>query len=410
MSGESAAAAAVTTNPVVESPTPTATALHSGERTVSAFTPEVNATEILERAKAAYGLPINDDDSAASGGSSERTPAADDDKDKGKSKNKDKPPAVDKPAADKPLDAEALRSLAKDGKFTEILEQLGVDPEGLNIPSSRFAEFRKQQKKAEERIAAREDTLRKRDAEFQTVLSQALSQVEPLTRAKELYEKGDVVGALSKAFGDKFETVMDHALRQQSGKDPELISLRRKEEQREREAKEQREREAQHRSTAAQRAKEAQYVSQLSEEFKTLGGGLEAAAEIQGLSERVMRYQLDQYNAGKDVPETEQALRSVLTETAIENHNRVGKVLARLYPEKFRGVDATGGAQASANTDRTGRTSSNTDPAGRSPELGKGRKGLPVSRVGATPTKRPEEMSREELIQHFSGIMRDEQE
>jgi hypothetical protein len=94
---------------------------------------------------------------------------------------------------------EALYALAKEGKFDELLKALEIDPKGLEVPSSRYAEFRRLQKSEREKTEKHRQSVLSYEAQVKGKVDAVLRDFAPFVKAKEAWDAGDVVGAIGQS-------------------------------------------------------------------------------------------------------------------------------------------------------------------------------------------------------------------
>jgi len=355
----------------------------------SVFTPEENIGALVQAAKEA----AEETKASKAGGEeatedqpSDGTATADDKSDEQKPSSED--------ATGSAVSVDELRELAKTGKFEDLIAKLGIDPKGIKVPASRFAEFRIAQQRERQKIAQQSEALRAREADVQAKIADIKKQFEPLFNARQAYESGDVRGALQTAFGDDFDAIVRRAIEQQAGKDPELIALKRREEQREKEAQK-RAHEEQTRAAEAARVKaETAYVERLGGELATDTDPLVAkAAKKPDFVRAVYQAQLIRYNGGKGVELTPTEAAQEVLKTIRDAHLSWSEVFG------------PAGGDSAESTDRGGKSPSITSPTGKASEGPAKRKGVSPMLTGTAPQKPVESMDPDELIRHFGKIM-----
>jgi hypothetical protein len=283
-------------------------------------------------------------------------------------------PKPDDPKKDSPVpDVKELQKLAKDGKYKEVLEALGIEVEGTKIPSDRFAKFRRMQKVEKEKLEARAKQVTQKEQAVNQQVAAVLRDYEGFSKAKRAWDDGDVVGAIEAAFGETLDAISDKALKQKLSSDPEVHKLRRRletKEQEEKKAQEEAQRVAAQREQAKQ---EAAYIENLAESLQTIGDPTIAKASKKPDFVRAV------FNAQMHAFHTEGV--ELLPDEAAE------RVIKTLRDAHLSWSEVFGSSSASAeNTDETGKQSLHTSQAGRSPEsVRKQPKGVPLARAKVTP-------------------------
>ena len=292
--------------------------------------------------------------------------------------------AVDEKPTKPAPKVEDLQALAKDGKYAEVLEALGIEVDGTRIPADRFAKFRKMQKQERDKLVAREAKIASYENEVRSVVNQVAEQYKPFAEAKKAWDSGDVVGAITAAFGVKSDEITDLIARQALAQDPELIKLKRQ-----LEAKEKREQEEQSRRQAeTQEAEKTRAVTQYVASVKSSLEGSDdpQLAKIAGVKDfplHVYRAQLHYWNTEQREVSVEDAAREVL------------KIWRKDF-ELVRPIFAASGA-TTVETDESGTETQSTDRAGKSPEKKRPTpKGVPLTRARSTPTVAVENLSDDE--------------
>jgi hypothetical protein len=356
---------------------------------VSMFTPELNISDLVKASKAAQAETEGNSAEAIEGNPKE---PAEGEKTKGEKPNPAAAPVVE-------VKVEDLQKLAKDGKIEDVLRKLGIDPDGLNIPANRFAEFRQMEKIERRKTDVARQQLAKDRSEVDSLIAKTLADHDGFAKARASYEKGDVLSALKHAFGDDFDRVVERAIKQQAGKDPELIALQRREELRDKQDQERQEAAKRAAFERAQSANVARYLEQVGAELVDSEDALIAkAASRPQFINAVYQAQLIRFQQTGVEISPDDAAKQVI-KTIQEAHLGWSEVFG----------SSGGDLKSPVSTDRAGKKPSITDPAGISPAKG-ARKGVSASRANVTPQKAPEEMSESELMDHFKALMAAETE
>jgi hypothetical protein len=302
--------------------------------------------------------------------------------DEGKSKTEAEP------AGAPGVDVASLVALAKDGKFAEVLKALGVDADGAKVPSDRFAQLRKMQKANQAKLDARAQQLSQREQQLQAHVQQVLADFEPLSKARQALQDGDIVGALELFAGEDLDKLSEKAMRQKLATNPEEIKLRRKLEQHEREELQRRDQEMRARQEAAQQQAVQRYLSDVKEAFLADSNPIYRllAEEEPDFPRAVYAIQVRVSNEEHREITAEEAARLLVDQT-------MPKV--RIWAKLFQ---STGDENAEHSGQPT-RQAANTARTGKSPAT--------RSRNGAAPERaqsagKPlEQYSEDELLAHF---------
>jgi hypothetical protein len=313
------------------------------------FTPPVNVAEAVEK----YQEPIATDAASKPNNTTTSEPMK-------PAIVEAKPKSTIVPEA-KSLDSAKVKQLILDGDFDQLMKLVEVNPEGLKVPSSRYAEFRRWEKTEKAKLATvqgqAQTALRaahEKEREVQELARKAVKDVEGLYEARRAWEAGDIDGML-KAFGTSLEEFTEHATKQRLGQDPRVTALERKlieKEKAEQQLQEQRKKELEEQTTRQQRA---QYCGLLRDELKTSDDPaiVAAVSELQDFSERVMALQLDRYNrTGEELTSFDAA--SELLSGFRQQHERMTKILGVV-------------ASQPQSSDADAITPLNTDLAGKAP-------------------------------------------
>lgn len=290
-------------------------------------------------------------------------------------------------------DVKSLQTLAKDGKYKEVLEALGIEVDGTKLPSDRFAKFRKLQKEEKAKLETRAAQIADKEAKVNQQIQTVLKDYEGLAKAKRAWDEGDIVGAIEAAFGEDLESISDRALKQKLAADPELHKLKRK-----LEAKEKAEQEAQQAAQQAaarrvQAQQEAAYIETLSQTLQATDDPLIAKASKKPDFVRAV------FNAQMHTYKTE-GLELSADEAAAEVMKTIRE--AHLSWSEVFGPSTS---VSSASTDETGKQSLITSQVGKSPEKQRAPKGVSqVRAAAATPDKPDSALTEEELLNKYKKI------
>jgi hypothetical protein len=335
--------------------------------------------------------------------SSEVTPVDPPSSDDEISEKSSEPKEAEKSAKEPTLPkVETLQSLAKEGKFAEVLEALGVEVDGTKIPADRFAKFRRMQKAEKAKLDQRAAQITAKEAQVQQQINAVLKDFDGFAKAKKAWDDGDIVGAIEAAFGEPLESISDKALKQKLSSDPELHKLRRKLEAKEKAEKEAQERYQQQRAQQAQQAEVTKYVADLTEALKASDDAeIAKAATHKDFARFVYNAQLHAYHTKGVELSQEEAAEQVL-ETIRADY--------QAWSDLLNGS----GSQNSVDSRPLARQAEITTQAGKSPEKPrKGPKGVSLVRATATPVKAPAEMTSEELLAYYkkelARVAREEQ-
>jgi hypothetical protein len=231
------------------------------------------------------------------------------------------------------IDVDKLKKLATDGQFEDVLRALGLDPAGIKVPSSRFAEFRQWEKQEKAKIHQASQRVLSEQAEVRSLAQQTVKQFEPFVSAKAAWDKGDVETAIKQAFGADIENFSELAVKQKLGQDPEVTQLKRWKEQQE--AREAERIESEKKSQAEQftQRQRNEYCAALKVELKQAEPVVAAAVEtFDDFPTRVMQLQLEHYEkTGEEMPAEEAGAK--LLETVRSNVERWNKVFGVVAPK-----------------------------------------------------------------------------
>lgn len=205
-----------------------------------------------------------------------------------------------------------LEKLARDGKFEEILKHLKVDPNGIRIPSSRFAEFRVKERE----LRRREDQVKvdhiARDREFSNRLDAVQKTYGKFAEAQKLIDSGDVLGGIEAAFGS-FDAISEAALKQKLAIDPEVEKLKHRERQRERAEREQAEQRQREAAAQSETAEVNRYLGQVKAELGTSDNAIvQACCDDPEFVSAVYRAQKHEYQTTKKLIDIHEAAEKVL--------------------------------------------------------------------------------------------------
>jgi hypothetical protein len=296
------------------------------------------------------------------------------------------------PKGEKPKalpDVNKLAALAKEGKFVELIRELGVDPDGTKVPSDRFAELRKATKREHDKIAGERAAFEATKAEVRQHTEQLVREFGPLVKARAALQEGDLVGALELFAGEDFDKLSEKALRQKLASDPETIKLKRKLEAREKADEDAKKVETQR--AAEQRAQQIE-AQNLTRVHQALTGSqdpvVQAFADHKDFPNQVMR-------AWHHFHKTEG-----LDLTADEAAHKVIDVLRQANADVTRRLTASGGA-STESSGQPATQAENTSRAGISPENQRRRGSVPQVRAAVTLEKPESEMSSEELLEKY---------
>jgi hypothetical protein len=283
----------------------------------------------------------------------------------------DKP--APKPETVKAPDVKALQALAKDGKYKEVLEALGIEVDGTKIPAARFAEFRKMQEKERGKLERRASEVTAKEQAVNQQIQTVLKDYEGFSKAKRAWDEGDVVGAIEAAFGESLDSISDKAMKQKLSSDPEVHRLKRKLELKERQEKELSDRQALEQQAQQRTAQETKYIESLQTALEESADPvIVKACKRKDFKQAVFNAQLHAYRTeGVEITPDEAAERVI--ETIKEAHLSWSEVFG-----------TTSGAPAE-NTVATGKASPITAPAGRSPEKPRAPKTVSQVKARATP-------------------------
>ena len=306
---------------------------------------------------------------------------------KPEAKTEPKTTTESKPVAPLP-DVKNLQTLAKDGKYKEVLEALGIEVDGAKIPSDRFAKFRKLQKEERGKLEARATAIAEKEAKVNQQITTVLKDYEGLAKAKRAWDDGDVVGAIEAAFGEDLESISDRALKQKLASDPELHKLKRKLEAKEKAEQEQAEQARQQQAQRVKSQQELQYLQTLGTELQAAEDSTIAkAAKIPSFVRSVMNAQLHVYRTQGVELSADDAAADVL-KTIRDAHLSWSEVFG------------PSGSASTENTVATGKQSLITDRTGKSSEKPKTR-GVSQVRATASPAVPDSALSSEDLLAKY---------
>lgn len=274
------------------------------------------------------------------------------------------PATATEPAKTEPkttaVDGAKYEALLKSGDFEGALKLAGIDTDGMKIPASRWAEFRKHEKETKERLRTAEASVLRKDAEVRALAADVAKKFEPFDLARKAWDSGDIESAIKHAFGADLESFSEMAVKHKLGQDPEVVALKRWKSEQEQAAKDRADAEAKalaEQTTAAQRR---EYCTALASELKTAGATFAAAVDaFPDLAERVMRIQLDAYNKSGDELSAEDAAGQLIQNLRpfLEKWSKIlGPMGAEATPKPPSSVET---AIESQDTDRTGKSSAN---------------------------------------------------
>jgi hypothetical protein len=290
-----------------------------------------------------------------------------------------------------------LQALAKEGKFDEVVRKLGLDPDGMKVPSSRYAEFRKFEIREKAKLAQAAEVITREKAEVQALAKQTVAQVEPLIQAKKAWDDGNIEHALKLAFGADLEKFSEAAMKQKLGEDPRVTRLERELEQRRKADEETAETRRKAEAEQVEAGRKREYLAALTVELKQGSEGPEgrvpnpiivAACEVfNDFPEQVMRLQLETYNQTREELTPEEA---------------AGTLLERIRPWLDRWQKVLGaGSQNSETSVEAATEPPDTIQAGKSP-VKPPQKG---PKVQPAPPKPVETMSESERMAHYTKLM-----
>ena len=136
------------------------------------------------------------------------------------------PGPTEKPARSGKTARQLLEAGDLEGAFEEAF---GKKPADFNINSKRWAEYRQVMKRDRQKVEARERQVQENFAQYNQLVARAKEEVKPflaMRKAKELYAKGDLEGAIKLAFEDDVTGFNKRLLGQFHGKNPEVDSVR----------------------------------------------------------------------------------------------------------------------------------------------------------------------------------------
>lgn len=304
--------------------------------------------------------------------------------------------AKETPKEDHPLpESKDLQKLAKEGKFAEVLEALGVDIDGAQIPSDRFAKFRKMEKASKAKLEARATQIAQKEQEVAGRINAVLKDYEGFAKAREAWDSGDVVAAIEAAFGESLDAISEKALKQKLSADPELAKLKRKLEVKEKAEQEANQRIQQEQAQKAKATQEAQYIESLKSELSSSDNPtISRAASHKDFATYVYKAQLHAWKTEGVELSSDQAASKVLK-------------LIRSDYEAWSNLlnDGTGSRTNTANTSEPGTSAQNTDRAGKSLEQPRKPKGVSQQRATAPLAKSTDDMSEDELLTYYKKEM-----
>lgn len=301
------------------------------------------------------------------------------------------PEAKGKAAKSEPLDVSALQKLAKEGKYSDVLEALGAEVDGTKVPSDRFAKFRKFQKVEKAKIEARERQLAqheaeingqmaRREAELKGHVERVLKDYEGFAKAKKSFDNGDVVEAFEAAFGEKIDDLTDKAIKQKLGQDPEVLKLKRRLELKEKAELEAQTKAHQEQQQLALKQRETQHIGMVKTALTEADDPTVAKMASYGtFADQVYRTMLATYQSEGIELEPEQAAK------------RLVKALRAEYDAltPYLVTDSTSSVET---TDEPGTEAQNTNRAGKSLEKTRKPTGVPLTRARTAPSKSVDEL------------------
>jgi hypothetical protein len=255
-----------------------------------------------------------------------------------------------------------LKAAAKDGNFEALLGELGINPDGLKVPSSRFAELRKQQKSIKEQAARDRAQIEGERTQIRTEVARFIEEHKPFAEARDHFKRGDLVRAMEAAFGLPFDKLQERALEQKLAASPEGVMAMTRLEQMEREKALEKQRLDEQKRVERDIAEVSKYCQDLAAELKSaaIDPIVRKAAERPDFPGAVYRAQRHAYQTEGALLTSEEAAKRVL-EVVRKAHADWASVFGTVRTD-------------SANSDQTATQSENTDRAGIAPESQQGRR------------------------------------
>lgn len=142
----------------------------------------------------------------------------------------DEPEAEPEPTEKPARSGKTARQLLEEGDMEGAFEEaFGKKPADFNINSKRWAEYRQVMKRDRAKVEQRERQVAQNFERYNQLIARAKDEVKPfiaMRQAKQLYESGDLEGAIKLAFGDDVTGFNKRLLGQFHGKNPEVDSVR----------------------------------------------------------------------------------------------------------------------------------------------------------------------------------------
>jgi ribosomal protein L29 len=142
----------------------------------------------------------------------------------------DEPEAEPEPTEKPARSGKTARQLLEAGDLEGAFEEaFGKKPADFNINSKRWAEYRQVMKRDRAKVEQRERQVAQNFEQYNQLIARAKDEVKPfiaMRQAKQLYESGDLEGAIKLAFGDDVTGFNKRLLGQFHSKSPEVDATR----------------------------------------------------------------------------------------------------------------------------------------------------------------------------------------